>query len=79
MVRYLTLNNNINQALTLLISRPYKTMKNFNLNSVLLIICIILLMICAYGIYTQSQAPTLEQIDQRIMHWGQHFGQHFSK
>ncbi len=50
-------------------------MKTFNLNSVLLIICIVLLIICAYGIYNQ---PTLEQIDQRIMHWGQHFGATFS-
>jgi|GEM_PF-2553122 len=53
-------------------------MKKINLNTLLLIICIILLTICIYGIYTQPQAPKLEEIDQRIMHWGQHFGQHFS-
>lgn len=54
-------------------------MKKNNLNTALLIICIILLIICIYGIYTQPQGPTLEEIDQRIMHWGQHFGQHFSR
>lgn len=53
-------------------------MKRINLNTVLLFICIILLAICVYGIYTQPQAPTLEEIDQRIMHWGQHFGAVFS-
>ncbi len=50
-------------------------MKNVNLNTLLLLICIVLLIICAYGIYNQ---PTLEEIDQRIMHWGQHFGATFS-
>ena len=50
-------------------------MKKSNLNTILLIIIIVLLIICAYGIYSR---PTLDEIDQRIMHWGQHFGQHFS-
>lgn len=26
-----------------------------------------------------NDLPTLEEIDKRIMHWGQHFGQHFSR
>lgn len=26
-----------------------------------------------------NDLPTLEEIDNRIMHWGQHFGQHFSR
>ncbi len=50
-------------------------MKREKLNTALLFTCVILLIICAYGIYNQ---PTLEDIDQRIMHWGQHYGQHFS-
>jgi hypothetical protein len=50
-------------------------MKKLNLNTILLIIIIVLLIICAYGIYSR---PTLEQIDERIMHWGQHFGAVFS-
>ncbi len=54
-------------------------MKRINLNTVLLIICIVLLTICTYKIYSQPQAPTIEEIDGRIRHWGQHFGQHFSR
>jgi len=50
-------------------------MNKSNLNTILLLICIVLLVICAYGIYSR---PSLEEIDARIMHWGQHFGQHFS-
>ncbi len=50
-------------------------MKKINLNTVLLLVCIVLLIICIYGIYNQ---PTLEEIDQRIMHWGQHFGAAYS-
>lgn len=50
-------------------------MKKANLNTVLLIIIIGLLIVCAYGIYSR---PTLDQIDQRIMLWGQHFGAAFS-
>jgi flagellar basal body-associated protein FliL len=50
-------------------------MKKSDLNTILLIIIIVLLIICAYGIYSR---PTLDEIDQRIMHWGQHFGQQFS-
>lgn len=50
-------------------------MKRENFNTVLLLICIILLAMCAYGIYSR---PTLEEIDERIMHWGLHYGAHFS-
>ncbi len=50
-------------------------MKKLDLNTTLQIIIIVLLLICVYGIYS---LPTLEQIDQRIMHWEQHFGNHFS-
>jgi flagellar basal body-associated protein FliL len=50
-------------------------MKKSDLNTILLIIIIVLLIICAYGIYSR---PTLDEIDRRIMHWGQHFGQQFS-
>lgn len=50
-------------------------MKKQNLNTILLIICIILLIICIYGIYSR---PTIEEIDQQIMHWGQHYGAAFS-
>ena len=50
-------------------------MKKLDLNTTLQLIIIVLLLICAYGIYS---LPTLEQIDQRIMHWEQHFGNHFS-
>ncbi len=50
-------------------------MKKINLNTFLLIICIVLLIACVYGIYSR---PTLEQIDQRIMHWEQHFGAVYS-
>jgi hypothetical protein len=46
-----------------------------NLNTILLVIIIVLLIICAYGIYSR---PTLEEIDVRIIHWGQHFGAAFS-
>jgi len=56
-------------------AQKYKNMKKSNLNTILLIIIIVLLIICAYGIYSR---PTLEQIDERIMHWGQHFGAVFS-
>ena len=56
-------------------SKTKKNMKKSNLNTILLIIIIVLLIICAYGIYSR---PTLEQIDERIMHWGQHFGAVFS-
>ncbi|MHA7056067.1 hypothetical protein ACWGOQ_0002535 [Aquimarina sp. M1] len=50
-------------------------MKKQNIHTILLLICILLLSICAYGIYSQ---PTLDEIDQRIQYWGQHYGQHFS-
>ena len=50
-------------------------MNKLNLNTILLVIIILLLIICAYGIYSR---PTLNEIDQRIMYWGQHFGQHFA-
>lgn len=50
-------------------------MKRENFNTVLLLICIILLAMCAYGIYSR---PTLQEIDERIMHWEQHYGAHFS-
>jgi len=56
-------------------TQKQKNMKKSNLNTILLIIIIVLLIICAYGIYSR---PTLEQIDERIMHWGQHFGAVFS-
>jgi len=51
-------------------------MKTEKLNTILLAICTILLIVIAMGVY---QRPTLEEIDQRIMHWGQHFGVHFSR
>ena len=51
-------------------------MKKENLNTLLLSICTVLLIVCAIGIYNQ---PTLEEIDQRIMHWEQHYGSHFSE
>lgn len=50
-------------------------MKKENLNTILLLLCLVMLLICAYGIYSR---PTLKEIDQRMMHWGQHYGQHFS-
>lgn len=55
--------------------KQIKYMKKSNLSAMLLIIIIVLLVVCAYGIYSR---PTLDEIDQRIMHWAQHYGQHFS-
>ncbi len=57
------------------------------LNTVLLTICTILLIACSYKVYLPNdspecpkcqECPTLEEIDQRIMHWGQHFGAVYS-
>lgn len=50
-------------------------MKKSNINTVLLFICICLLTVCAFGIYSR---PTLQEIDERIMHWEQHFGAVYS-
>ncbi|HEY4651620.1 MAG TPA: hypothetical protein VIG72_09405 [Pontibacter sp.] len=51
-------------------------MKRENINTALLLICTVLLAICTYGILTR---PTLEELDQRMMYWGQHYGAHFSE
>lgn len=51
-------------------------MKTLKFNTVLLLICTALLTVCAFGIFSR---PTIEEIDQRMMMWGQHYGTHFSE
>jgi len=52
------------------------------INTILLIIVIILLTLNLMKLNSINTVldnlPTLEEIDQRIMHWGQHFGSHYS-
>ena len=51
-------------------------MNNSNLHTKLLLVCVVLLVIIAIGVWTR---PSLGQIDERIQHWGQHYGVHFSR
>ena len=50
--------------------------KNSTLNTSLLLLCTVLLGVSTYGVYSR---PTLEEIDQRMMMWGQHYGLHYSE
>lgn len=50
--------------------------KKSTLNTALLSICTVLLAVSTVGIYSR---PTLEEIDQKMMMWGQHYGMHFSE
>jgi hypothetical protein len=43
---------------------------NSKTHTVLLLICIVLLVVIAVGVWTR---PSLEDINKRIMHWGVHF------
>ena len=54
-------------------------MKRENLNTFLLLVCVALLSLCVYKLYQKPTSPTLEQIDERIQFWGQHFGATFSQ
>ena len=53
-------------------------MKKENLNTFLLLVCVALLSACVYKLYQKPASPTLEQIDERIQYWGQHYGAAFS-
>lgn len=50
---------------------------NQKTNTFLLLGCLVLLVVIAVGVWTR---PSLDDIDKRIMHWGQHFSaQHPTK
>lgn len=51
-------------------------MKSHDLNTTLLFICTVLLAVCTVGIFSR---PTLQEIDKRMMMWGQHYGAVYSE
>ena len=45
------------------------------INTILLSICLLLLVIIAAEVLSK---PSVDEIDERIQFWGQHYGTHFS-